>query len=185
MNDSSFPFIKNKILRENLDITFQHIIDLVTFIENTEEHNDIAKSSFRKTTIISTGSIVEALLFSILDEEFSDQDIQQHYATWELKKKIKLYEVPEGNIKIIAGEYILTPSKVKKEKLNLGQISTFLKENNILENKLYEKIDKLRELRNDQHLGTQQKVKLYTKEDLDNCFAVARDVKNFTKEFLK
>ena len=35
----------------------------------------------------------------------------------------------------------------------------------------------MRELRNEQHIGTQKKVKSYSKDDLEEAFSVARDVK--------
>ena len=72
--DSNFPFIDNPVLRKNIDEAFDHILTLLPFTES-EDYNEPAKSAFRKTIIIYTASIVEALLFYVLDTEFTDDDI--------------------------------------------------------------------------------------------------------------
>lgn len=91
-----------------------------------------------------------------------------------------LYEINEEH-KIIAGNYIVERKKVEFNKLNLGQINGYLKNNNLLDKDLSKKIDKVRTLRNDQHFGTHNIVKNYTKKDLDLVFAVAKDVKDIFK----
>jgi len=65
MLESNFIFVKNEILRQNLDEAFNHIITLLPFTESTN-YKEPAKSAFRKTIIIYTASIIEALLFYFL-----------------------------------------------------------------------------------------------------------------------
>ncbi len=66
---SHFSFIDNKILQKNLDMTFDHVLELFLVLDKQED--DLVKSSFRKTIIVHMASIIEALLL------------------WKLKKEIK------------------------------------------------------------------------------------------------
>lgn len=179
MKESNFSFVNNEILRQNIDEAFDHVITLLPFTESTT-YNDPAKSAFRKTIIIHTGSIVEALLFHIIDVKFKDEDISDFYSTWELKNKKTLYIIDDSH-EIVAGEYNKILGKTSKEKMNLAQIISFLKENKILGKSLHDKVDKLRLLRNDQHIGTHTSVKSYTKVNLEEAFSVASEVKQFVK----
>ncbi len=184
MTDSNFSFIGNYILRQNLDESFDHILTLLPFTESTD-YNEPAKSAFRKTIIIYTASIVEALLFYVLDTEFSDDDIAEFYGSWELKEKKVLYSIDEST-EIVAGMYRKVPGKGGKTKMNLGQIMDFLKTKNVLNASLYASIESIKKLRNEQHIGTHKKVPVYGKEDLEGAFAVAREVKDFvSKRYLK
>ncbi len=177
MTGSNFPFIVDSVLRQNLDDAFQHILILLPFSESVT-YDDTAKSSFRKTIIIYTASIVEALLYHVVDTILSEQDLET--SCWELANQSVLYEVSDSH-KIIAGDFKLKIEQTKKGKLNLGQINTLLKDRRIISKLLFDKIDKVRELRNSQHIGTHRAVKAFTKADLEGAFAVASDVKAFVK----
>jgi len=179
MTNSNFIFVKDKILRKNLDITFNHIVNLIPLTE-AENYDEEAKSLFRKTAIIHTASIVEALLFYYLNSIFSDKEVDEYYAQWELKNKKVLYHV-SGNHEIVAGDYKKVTKKGRKEKLNLAQIAGFLKDKSKISEKLFEEIDEIRILRNKQHLNTQTEVKEYSKADLETAFSIARNVKKFVK----
>jgi len=180
MLESNFQFVDGDILRQNLDETFNHILDLVPLIESSD-YNETAKSSFRKTVIIHTASIVEALLFSIVDTKFSDDEIDGHYGIWKLKDKKELYKIADDQI-VVAGEYIKNITEGQKEKMNLGQIAIFLENKKIIDKKIFKKIDYIRILRNKQHLNTQTEVQKYSKDDLEKAFSVASDIKMFVQE---
>jgi hypothetical protein len=175
---SNFEFVKQPVLRQNLDEAFNHMLTLLPFLESAA-YNEVAKSAFRKTIIIYNASIIEALLFHVLDCHFSDDDVKQFYESWEFKAKCLLHEV-DASHKIVAGDLKKIPSRLGKEKLNLKQITDFLKAKGILKDDLLKKIDEIRELRNDQHIGPHTKVKTYSKSDLENAFSVANEVKNFS-----
>ena len=179
MSGSSFPFIRKDILRQNLDEAFNHVVTLLPFTESST-YNEAAKSAFRKTIIIYMASIIEALLFSVLDNNFTDEEVAEHYSAWELKDKNVLYVVDEKH-EIVAGTYKKINSKTGKDKMNLGHVNKFLKTKNIISKSLHDKIDEVRELRNDQHIGNHKKVKSYSKNDLEKAFSVAKDVKEFVK----
>jgi len=76
MNESHFSFIRNNTLRKNIDETFDHIITLIPFAESST-YNKEAKSAFCKTIIIHTASIIEAMLYYLLDQHYSDRDISK------------------------------------------------------------------------------------------------------------
>ena len=179
MPESSFFFVKDEILRQNLDEAFDHILTLLPFTESIT-YNETAKSAFRKTIIIYTASIVEALLFQVLDKEFTENDIKEHYAGWELTDKKVLYQV-DGSHQIVAGDYKKVLGKSAKEKMNLGMIAEFLKTKKIISKIFFETIDELRVLRNEQHISTHTQVKSYTKNNLEKAFSVAHEVKEFTQ----
>lgn len=180
MIDSNFPFVQNKILRQNLDEAFDHIVTLLPFTESVT-YNETAKSAFCKTIIIYTASIVEALLFHVLDKEFSDTDIQEFYSSWKLKDKQVLYVVGD-EYHIVAGSFKKVLGKSSKEKMNLGPISDFLKKKGVLNKNLFDKVNEIRVLRNEQHISTHSQVKSYTKNDLEKAFSIARDVKEFARK---
>jgi len=177
---SHFPFVKNTILRKNLDEAFDHIVTLLPFTESLT-YNDLAKSAFRKTIIIYTASIVEALLFHLLDEKFSSDEIAEHYSHWELQDRVELHKINETHM-VVAGQYKKVFGEKRKEKLNLAQINGILKEKEILSQDLFDKIDVLKTLRNEQHIGTHTEVKTYSKADLEKAFSVASTVKDFVRK---
>ena len=176
---SDFSFIRNEILRQNLEEAFDHILTLLPFTESVT-YDETAKSAFRKTIIIYTASIVEALLYHVFDKEFSDDKVKEYYANLEIFDIKVLYEIDESN-QIIAGNFRKVLGKEVKEKMNLGQIMNFLKDNKVISKSLFEKADEIRKLRNEQHIGTHSQVKSYTKGDLEKAFSVAREIKEFVK----
>ena len=183
MSDNSyFPFIKNSILKNNLDNCFGYILEIIPLVES-KKYDSIIKSSFRKSIIVNTGSIVEALLFYVMDTSFSDRDIQEFYATWKLKNKKILYSHENEEKKIVAGDFVKKLSKTKKEKMNLSQICSFLKSKDIIGESIVSEVDTLGKLRNGLHLSTYKSVRSYTDKDLEKSFHVARTIKNFVRNY--
>lgn len=118
------------------------------------------------------------MLFHIIDTELDEEGLVT--SSWELVNKKTLHEV-DDNHKVVAGDYKMKVAKMKKEKLNLGQICDLLKERGILKEPLLGQVDAIRVLRNSQHIGPNKKIKSFTKKDLENAFSVASDVKSFVK----
>jgi len=171
--------LKKEILRKNLDEAFDHILILLPFTESTS-YNEPANSSFCKTIIIYTASIVEALLFHLLDNNFSEKDIAEFYSKWELIDRKVLFKVNLEH-EIVAGDYKKILGKSRKDKMNLSQITNFLEIHKIITHKLSTRIDQIRIIRNEQHIGSSQKVNTYSKSDLEDAFSIAREVKDFVK----
>ncbi len=183
MRESNFQFVENEVLRQNLDEAFDHILILLPFTDYLI-YNEAARSAFCKTIIIYTASIVEALLYYVLDNKFTEDEISEFYSNWELKNKQILHTISETHL-IVAGDYQKILSKTGKEKMNLGQVSDFLNTKKVINSSMAAKLDIIRKLRNEQHIGTHKKVKIYSKKDLETSFSIARDVKEFVMKTIK
>ncbi len=169
---SDFPFVDNDTLRANLDIAIHHITELVAIADN---YDKTLSSSFRKTIIINTASIIEALLL------------------WKLRKKIKTKEVELSNewrfydvitlYKISASEVVIGAKRKKEkkqlDKLDFVYIIDLCVNHKIVTEQFSKELHKVRKLRNKLHLGGLEEVeKEYTKEDLNFVFKVAEKVKS-------
>jgi len=168
---SHFPFIDDEALKNNLGTAFRHIIELVAI---ADEYDKTLSSSFRKTIIIYTASIIEALLL------------------WKLKKKIKSRKVELSdewkyyNIKILhriddLGEVIGGNRKKEKKdinKLDFIRVVDLCVKHRIITERFSKKVHQVRELRNRLHIGGLAEIdKEYTKKDLNFVFGVAKKVK--------
>lgn len=174
---SYFSFVKNTVLEENLNVAFNHILTLIPLSES-KAIGHLEKSSFHKTIIIYTASIIEALLFYIVCEKCSKNDLDIN--TWEIKNIKDIFVIDQSR-KIIGGEYELKKSTTQLDKMNLGDINNFLFGKKLINKGLFSDIDKVRILRNDQHFGPHQIVKEYSKADMEFVFSVAKDVKSLVK----
>lgn len=173
---SNFPFISENILRSNLDMAFDHIVDLLTLSHSEQYKNKtILVSSLRKTIIIHTASIIEALLLWKLKETCQAEKVKLDNEWKYLDIKV-LHHIEDG-YEIIAG------SRKKEEKdldkLDFLRITDLCEKYRVLKTKaLREDIDKVRVLRNRLHIGGLSEMeKEYRKEDLEFCFNVAKRVK--------
>lgn len=169
---SHFPFIDDDTLRNNLDTTFRHIVELVAI---ADEYDKTLSSSFRKTIIIYTASIIEGLLL------------------WRLKKKIKSTKVELSDewkyydIKILhqvgASEEIIGGRRKKEKKdinkLDFVRVIDLCVKHGIITKRFSKKVHKVRELRNRLHIGGLAEIeKEYRKKDLNFVFGIAKKVKN-------
>lgn len=171
---SNFGFIVGEtVLRENIERAFGHIIDLLALSES-ESYDDLAKSSFRKTIVIHTASIIEALLLYLLREKCDERDLINEW--WELKN-IKDLHIVSPTHRIVGGDYKKISEKIDPNKMNLGQINTFLRNRDHISENLFQKVDRVRTLRNTQHIGTSASIQEYSKTDLEFVFSVAKETK--------
>jgi len=135
----------------------------------------VLKSSFRKTIIIYTASIIEALLLFHLRQRTTEEECAQDRREFCIAKNI--YEIDSVNM-IVLGEWRLRKDKIRFDKLNLDQINRLCKDYKLIGGELHQKIDRVRLLRNRQHLGTLQYIdRDYTKADIEFIFSVAKNVK--------
>lgn len=179
---SSFPFVDDAILRENLDIAFDHLTELAYLCE-TPKYNPVLKSSFRKTTIIYTASIIEALLLWLLKKRINEVDLKKETKIFQISKDI--YKI-NSEEKIVLGKEVIKIESIKFSKLNLGEINVLCRSNGLIVDKMFKDVDRVRELRNRQHIGNLEVVeKDYTKTDLEFVFSVAREVKNLARKLIQ
>ncbi|HSW88425.1 MAG TPA: hypothetical protein VLG12_04645 [Candidatus Saccharimonadales bacterium] len=177
---SNFPFVADEILRSNLDQAFDHVVDLLGLSLSEQYYNKpLLVSSLRKTIIIHTASIIEALLL------------------WKLKKYCKENKVALGgewkyyDVKIlhkidISHEVIAGLRKFEEkiiDKLDFLRIIGYCYKYELIgSEKLKKEIDIVRELRNKLHLGGLSSLeKEYIEKDLEHCFLVMEKVKDLVK----
>ncbi len=175
---SHFSFIKEKILRENLQITFNHILILIQLSKSTGFDEDI-KGSFKKTIIINTASIIEALLYYLLKNSITEEKLIKKIKVFKVTKEV--YSLNNADILVI-GKYNLQ-EKIILKKLNLEQLNNCCLDFELVKKDLTDEISKVRELRNKQHLATLPNIdNLYSDLDLEYVFSVARKVKKIVKD---
>lgn len=171
---SRFGFIDDKVLQENLEICFDHILDL-TAIADLKNYS-LVKESFYKTIIIHTASIIEAVLSFFIVEILK---ISKYKG-----KDWKYFDVKILYINKILGEdYQIIAGKRKKDEITINKKTDFNKINTLcLESKIYtedtyKRIDKVRKLRNKIHLSPLDEIeKSYSKETLNSVFDIAEEV---------
>ncbi|MBI4136213.1 MAG: hypothetical protein HY481_01515 [Candidatus Vogelbacteria bacterium] len=175
---SNFSFIHDGILRENLDITFDHLLELLSLSESPD-YTDTLKSSFRKTVIIYTASIIEALLLWVLKENKTEDELSKKQTVFRISKVI--YKINETE-QIVLGKNKIKIEKSRFEKLNLDQINSLCKDHGLISKDVFGDIDKVRTLRNRLHISTLKVIeKDYSKTDLEFVFSVASEIKNLAK----
>jgi len=174
---SNFPFISDSILRINLDLSFEHIIDLLSLSESeTYKDEEVLVSSLRKTIIIHTASIIEALLLWRLKKECKVKKIEL-VDEWKYFD-IRVIHTLNSSEEVVAGK---RKKKVKEmNKLDFVRITDLCHHHKIIENDiLRDDIDKIRLFRNRLHIGGLAEIeKKYSKKDLEFSFGVARKVKS-------
>lgn len=174
----NFLFVGDDILRENLEITFTHLLKLLSLSEYPD-YSDILRSSFRKTVIIYTASIIEALLMSMLKKNKTEDELSQAHPVFKVDKLI--YEINSVE-RIVLGRNEVKTDKCRFDKLNLDQLNDLCKKHDIISKAVFDRVDKVRILRNRLHISTLKVVeKDYSKQDLEFVFSVAREVKNLAK----
>jgi len=183
MPSSPFSFISDAVLRSNIEEVFEHIARLLEIVDNPHYSSE-AKSAFCKSIIIHTGSVIEALLYTLLDYRYSDDEIKEYYASWQLKPFHQLHMLNSKH-QVVAGQYKLVPSRTGKTKLNLSQVCDFLKVKEDIDDDFHKKVTKVRNLRNEQHLATQKKLKTYTHKEVEEVFKIAREIKEFVRNELQ
>ena len=181
---SNFEFVDDEILRNNLDITFDLVIALIP-LSNSEDntHTELVKIGFKKMIIISTASIIEALLLLLIKNKKSEQELSPRT---EIFKVDKIIHMTDDKKRIVIGEMKETIEKCKYNKLNLKQIIDLCDNHNLIKDViLTEHLLKVKDLRNKQHLGTLKFVDSgYSNADLEFVFSVAKRVKELVTEKL-
>jgi hypothetical protein len=171
---SNFIFIDDLVLRENLDVTFAHLLDLVS-LADSPEYNSVSRSSFRKTVIIYTASIIEALLLWLLRENVSADKLIREIIKFKISKEI--YKI-NNTERIVLGSDVVSSEQIKLSKLNLADINSLCREHGIINDRIYKDVDRTRVLRNRLHIGTMSAVESqYSVKDLEFIFSIAKEIK--------
>lgn len=176
---SNFSFVSDKILQSNLDLSFDHIVDLLALSESDQyKGKNLLVSSLRKTIIIHTASIIEALLLwkfkQICKTDKVELDNEWRYLN------IKVIHLISNSEEVIAG--IRRKEQKNLDRLDFLRVTDLCQKYKIIKSKkLREDIDKVRELRNRMHIGGLPELeKEYHKNDLEFCFKIAKKVKDLS-----
>lgn len=178
---SNFSFVSNRILQSNLDLSFNHIVDLLTLsVSEQYKGKDLLVSSLRKTIIIHTASIIEALLLwkfkQICKKNRIELDNEWRYFNLKI-----VYSVNRSE-EIIAG--FRKKERRDLNRLDFLRVTDLCQKYKIIKSKrIREDIDKVREFRNRMHIGGLSELeKEYSKSDLEFCFKIAKRVKQLTSK---
>ncbi|MFC1608756.1 hypothetical protein ACFL2R_01080 [Patescibacteria group bacterium] len=182
-----FDFIENEILQENIATSFQYVIFLIAVIEEEGAENSTISSSIYKNIILYTGAIVEGCVHYAL-RKFIDEGVVRSADVmnkdWAYKDEKKLYKISEEE-RVIG---VISHLKVNKltDKTNFILVNRACKRAGILDRKLFEKVEELREKRNKIHLvGLRNVDNRYVKRDAQKFFDIAREVIEVVEEKLK
>lgn len=179
---SRFSFIEDEVLRKNLDLTFDLVVNLAT-VTKSVGYTEPVRSSFRKVTIITTASIIEALLMYILKKKITESKVLKVSQDTEIIKS--LMKLDDGT-RIVHLKDI--EKKEKWDKLNLGNLIDIAGDNGICDSDpgLATDIRQVKDLRNKQHISTLEVVDGgYTTENVEFVFKTAGRVKKLAEECSK
>ncbi|MDH5533912.1 MAG: hypothetical protein OEX81_05825 [Candidatus Pacebacteria bacterium] len=175
---SNFQFISDTKLRSNVDKAFDFVVHLVLLTEtsqsNTREEK-LVNNFYRKTIILYTASIVEAILVWKLGKYLKENN-QKIKGEWKYKnwRKICIDE---------SGDEVGASSRLKEEitihDLDFSRVIQKCKKHEIINtSSLENEVDELRKVRNNIHIGGLEKIEsTYTKERVENFFEIAGKVK--------
>lgn len=169
--EERFKFIENKILRTNLSISFQYIIFLVTL------QGPVSYSIF-KNIVLNTASIIEGSLHYLLDtlikqKQIDSEKIMSKENIYSNKKV--LYTTDDGME--ICGVHFKKKSTKLKTNTNFIEINRACKRAKILNDKLFEEVEELRDRRNKIHLAGLSNVDdFYEKKDIQKAFDTASKI---------
>jgi hypothetical protein len=157
-------------------MALDHINELVTVSESKNYRDKpVQVSSFRKTIIIHTASVIEALLLWKLKLVCNARRIEltDDWKYFEIKTIYMINESKEA----VAG--LRKREQKDVNRLDFLRITDLCRKYKIIKSKkLREDIDKVRKLRNRMHIGGLSEIeKEYQKSDLEFCFDVVRKTK--------
>ena len=173
--ETIFPEIKDDVLRKNLDIVFYYVLMLITLSES-KEYDAIIKSSFRKSVVIYTSSIIEAMILYLLKQKIKDKKVVPS-DEWKYFNIVSIYKISDNPLtEAISG---IRKNEVKNiNKMDFFRMNDLCLKHKIIGEKLFDDLTKARKLRNRLHIGGLEEVERnFHSKDLEFIFKVAEKVK--------
>ena len=161
MKNPNFTFISNSVLRKNIERVFRDVFSLEFML--TEEISSEMVSCLRKTIVIYTASIIEALVLWKIKQEIREEKVV-------LKNEWRYYD---PKLIHITDEYEIIWAKRKEEersvaKLDFNAMLRVCKDEKIFGKRLFEDLDSVRKMRNEIHIdGLEDVVKTYQQRKVD------------------
>ncbi len=160
-------FISNEILKTNIALTMQYIIELN---EISKKEINI-KSFIYKTIIIYSASIIEAVLHYYLQNNIKKEILEKEWTYSDIRI---LHEIKK-NEQIIAGRRFKKKIKIKKN-IDFKKINEISLKFNIIDKIFFDKFEKVRKLRNRIHLSGLNNIDYnYNKKTLSFVFDSVRE----------
>lgn len=174
---SDFNFITDSTLKSNIDRANELIIELVLLSESADyQERPSLINSIRKTVIIYSASIIEAILLWKLKRKYCSNKAKIDNE-WEYKDPHKIHSLTDKNEEIVWCRRKLVEKRV--DRLDFMNITRLCEKHAVLRGeKLIKDVNKIRKMRNNLHIGSLSYIdQNYQPEDLEFCFSVIKRVK--------
>ena len=170
MKKIEFSFIKDAVLRENIENVYNDVFELFPMIAYTKPE---IEHCLRKTIIIYTASIIEALLLWKIEKELGTGKVVLSNEIKYFDPK-KVYEAEDFDLFVVKGK-----AEIKKlNELDFNRMIGVCESHKILKNKkLADALHKVRKLRNKLHIGGLRTVtKTYPQKEVEFVLEVLEKV---------
>jgi hypothetical protein len=181
-----FNVIENETLRTNLAISLQYIIFLITLGEELKLPGPVLYSIY-KNIILHTASIIEGSLHYTLNTLIKRKklDSEKVMSKEDIYSNRKILYTTDDGTQICGIHYKKKAIKLMAN-TNFLEINRACKRGQILNDDLFEEIERLREKRNKIHLAGLTIIDdFYDKEDIKKAFDTANKVLTIIEERLK
>ncbi|MEA2097566.1 MAG: hypothetical protein U9P70_00605 [Patescibacteria group bacterium] len=91
---TNFPKIKDSVLRGNLDIVLNYVLTLLA-LSKAKKYDAIIKSSFRKSVVIYTSSIIEAMILYLLKQKIKSKKVILS-SEWKYFNIVSVYKISDN-----------------------------------------------------------------------------------------
>ena len=167
-----FDFIDSPLLRKNVESIQGDVLRLGVLLDSLQEY--AVENCIRKTIVVYTASIIEALLLWKLNREISA-------GRAEIRDRLRLKDigcfVP---LKSEDGNDIAIAEKIREvrtiEEVDFKRRIDLSERHGIIEGELIKKLHEVRNVRNKLHIdGLEEVKKSYEQEDIDFVFTVLEE----------
>jgi hypothetical protein len=178
-----FKFIQNDLLRTNVVIAFRYIIFLISLEAKTKTPGPILYALY-KDIILYTASIVESCLNYAIGEFIKKEnlDITKIFPfEWKYEKCNCIYEISSD--KQVIGAIQHKKYEKLSEKTQFKTVNEIALKSKLLNEDLFKKAEKIRDIRNHIHLAALTITEdFYKKSDVDEFFNIANLIINHIEE---
>ncbi len=177
LKENRFLFVKNEILRENISISMQYVIFLVSLEEEYELPGATTYSVF-KTIILYTASIIESLISYRLKQMIKNNVVTNDKIMGKEEKYPEIKELYKiSNTEKICGVKKVIMRKKLSDNTMFQELNRAAKKAGLFTYPLFEKAEKLKEIRNRIHLSGLTDIEdKYSKSDIIKVFEIAKSL---------
>jgi hypothetical protein len=179
---SDFDFVSDTTLRSNIEEVNDLIFELLIRSVSTDyQDKPRLVSSLRKTIIIHTATIVEAVLLWKLKQFHSSNEISLD-DEWDYKDIHHIHDLSNSSEQIVWCKRKLV--KKRLDRLDFLHITRLCEKHAILRgDRLIADVNRIRELRNKLHIGGLTEIdQEYKSKDLEFCFSVLKRTKRLIEK---